>query len=226
MTATASAIRQGRKFDQVLTGAREVFMRMGYERASMDEIARAAGVSKATLYSYFPDKRHLFMEMYRTEILRLADGAVELSASELPPEAVLREAARRMIDFLTSDFAIAMYRICVTESPRFPEIGRAFYEIGPELGRARLGTYFRAAQARGELSIDDFDLAADQFFQLCQTTICDRMLCAVQTRFSEAEIARVVNGAAAMFLARYGTGHGRSGDLEDPLYLDRDTQRQ
>ncbi len=204
MTATASVIRQGRKFDQVLAGAREVFVEMGYERASVDEIARVAGVSKATLYSYFPDKRHLFTEVYRTEILRLADDAVELSGCDTPPEIVLRDAGQRMVAYLTSDFALAMYRICVNESPRFPEIGQAFYESGPELGRARLGAYFRAAQARGQLQIDDFDLAADQFFQLCQTTICDRMLCAVQMRFSDQEIARVVEGAVAMFLARYG----------------------
>ncbi len=204
MTATDSFIRQGRKFDQVLAGAREVFVSLGYERASVDEIARIAGVSKATLYSYFPDKRHLFTEVYRTEILRLADEAVELSSCDIPPERVLHEAAQRFVAFFTSEFALAMYRICVTESPRFPEIGQLFYETGPELGRARLGAYFRAAQAQGQLQIEDFDLAADQFFQLCQTTIGDRMRCAVQLEFSEAEKARVVDGAVAMFLARYG----------------------
>ncbi len=204
MTATASAIRQGRKFDQVLAGAREVFVEMGYERASVDEIARVSGVSKATLYSYFPDKRHLFTEVYRAEILRLADAAVELGSSDTPPELVLREAAQRMVAYLMSDFALAMYRICVSESPRFPEIGQLFYETGPELGRARLGAYFRTAQARGQLVIEDYDLAADQFLQLCQTTICDRILCGMQTRFSDAEIARVVDGAVDMFLARYG----------------------
>ncbi|WP_372674886.1 TetR/AcrR family transcriptional regulator, partial [Aquicoccus sp.] len=54
--AQAEINRSGRKFDQVLEGARKVFMADGFERASVDDIARAAGVSKATLYSYFPDK--------------------------------------------------------------------------------------------------------------------------------------------------------------------------
>lgn len=204
MTVTEAIIRQGRKFDQVLEGARTVFVEMGYERASVDEIARVAGVSKATLYSYFPEKRLLFSEVYRTEILRLADSAVELTDSSLPPERALRDAGRRMLAYLTSDFAQAMYRICVTESLRFPEIGRAFYETGPELGRERLGCYLRAACARGTLRIDDIDLAADQFFQLCQTTICDRLICGVQHSFTEAEINRTIEGAVAMFLARYG----------------------
>lgn len=203
MTIQTATIRQGRKFEQVLEGARKVFVAKGYARASVDEIARVSGVSKATLYSYFPEKRLLFTEMYRTEILRLADSAVELSCAN-PPETALRDAARRIIGFLTSDFALAMYRICVAESPRFPEIGQAFYESGPELGRARLGGYFAAMQSQGKMQFPDIDLAADQFFQLCQTTISDRMTCGIQTRFSEDEIARVSNGAVAVFMAAYG----------------------
>lgn len=204
-TVTTHKIRQGRKIGQVLEGARQVFIEMGYERANVDEIARVAGVSKATLYSYFPDKRQLFTEVYQTEILNLADAALDLLTPDAPPRQALHATALRLIDYLMSDFGIAMFRICVAEAPRFPEIGQAFYENGPELGRARLGAYFRQAVARGTLTIEDIDLAADQFFQLCQTTLCDRMLCGVQTAVTEAEIIRVADGAVDMFLARYAT---------------------
>ena len=202
MTASAQ-IKQGRKYDQVIEGARQVFVEQGFGRANVDDIARVAGVSKATLYSYFPDKRHLFIEVYRTEILRLADSALNMLAADVPPEQALRAAAERILGYLTSDFGLAMYRICVTESPHFPEIGRAFYESGPELGRARLGFYLRSAVERGALRIDDIDLAADQFFQLCQTTLCDRMICGVQMRFAPEDIGRTIEGAVSMFMARY-----------------------
>ena len=56
-----ATIKRGRKFDQVLEGARTVFLRDGYSGASVDDIATEAGVSKATLYSYFPDKQILFI---------------------------------------------------------------------------------------------------------------------------------------------------------------------
>ncbi|NBB96696.1 MAG: TetR family transcriptional regulator [Alphaproteobacteria bacterium] len=204
MTNTDFTIPQGRKVGQVLDGARAVFVARGYERASMDEIARAANVSKATVYSYFADKRELFTAMYRAEMLRLADSVVELTDFDIPPERAMYVAGQKMLEYLTSDFALAMYRICVAETPRFPEIGVAFYEGGPELGRARFGAYLREADARGLLRVEDIDLAADQFFQLCQTTVCDRMICGVQDTFGQAEIARVLDGAVATFMARYG----------------------
>lgn len=204
MAVLDTEIRQGRKFDQVLDGARRIFIAAGFERASMDEIARAAAVSKATLYAYFPDKAALFREVYRTEMLRLADSAMARLSGELTPERALRDAAHQIISYLMSDFAMAMYRICVGEAPRFPEIGQVFYENGPELGRLRFGAYLEDAVARGDYVIADIDLAADQFFQLCQTTICDRLICGVQTQFSDAEINRSIDGAVSMFLARYG----------------------
>jgi AcrR family transcriptional regulator len=203
MSTATARIKQGRKVDQVIDGARLVFMEQGYARASMDEIARVAGVSKATLYTYFVDKRALFSEMYRSEIQRVADGAVDVLLPDADPEIALSAAAERILAYLTSDFGLAMYRICVSESPRFPEIGAAFYESGPEMGRARLGAYLEAAVARGVLVIPDIDLAADQFFQLCQTTLCDRMICGVQHQFTEPEIARTIKGAVSMFLAAY-----------------------
>ena len=75
-TAAATPLRRGRKFDQVLAGAREVFLRDGFEGAVVDEIARQAGVSKATLYSYFPDKRLLFVEVAKQECRAQSDAAL------------------------------------------------------------------------------------------------------------------------------------------------------
>ncbi len=202
--ATAPQIRKGRKFDQVLEGARSVFLRDGFEGASVDDIARAAAVSKATLYSYFPDKRLLFMEVARQEFLRQADEALNLMNPQAPPEVMLPWAARRIIDFFTSDFGQRVFRICVAEIDRFPDIGHQFYESGPKLARARLGNYLRGACARGELRIEDIDLAADQFHELCKADLYLRSVCGYADQITEAEIARVIDGAVSMFLARYG----------------------
>ncbi len=68
----APAIRRGHNFAQVVAGARQVFLEHGFVGASVDEIARVTDVFKATLYSYFPDKRMLFVEFVRSEQMALA----------------------------------------------------------------------------------------------------------------------------------------------------------
>jgi TetR/AcrR family transcriptional repressor of mexJK operon len=74
-------IKKGRKFDQVIEGA-AVFLREGFEGASVDEIARDAGVSKATLYSYFPDKQHLFLAVLRPNARQQSEVELLLHAAD------------------------------------------------------------------------------------------------------------------------------------------------
>jgi hypothetical protein len=153
--------------------------------------------------SYFPDKRVLFVEIATQECRRQADEALELIDMTADPRLVLTQAAERMVGFLTSDLAQGVFRICVAESEKFPELGRAFYQSGPMLGRARLKQYFEQAIARGELRIDDLDLAADQFAELCKADLFPRMVFGISRSFTPEETARVIHGAVATFLARY-----------------------
>lgn len=198
-------VKRGRKFDQVLEGARDIFMSDGFEGASVDDIARAAGVSKATLYSYFPDKRLLFMEVAKTECIRQADSVVEKIDPDAPVAAILREAARQMVHFFTSDFGQRVFRLCVAESDRFPELGREFYNSGPALVRGRLIEFMECGIERGELAIDDLPLAADQFSELCKADLFPRLVFSMDTSFDDAQKKRIVEGAVKTFLAAYAT---------------------
>ncbi|MBS0123366.1 TetR/AcrR family transcriptional regulator [Thetidibacter halocola] len=203
MTAEA-LVRKGRKFDQVLDGAREVFLRDGFEGASVDDIARQAGVSKATLYSYFPDKRLLFMEVARAQCQHQADEALASFDLTRPPREALTRVAHTFLGFIFSDMGQRIFRMCVAESDRFPELGRNFYESGPMVMRRALTSYLTAAVARGELRIDDMALAADQFAELCKADLWPKLIFGLKTRFTEAEIDRIVDGAVETFMARYG----------------------
>jgi AcrR family transcriptional regulator len=204
MSETATLVRKGRKFDQVLAGAREVFMADGYEGASVDDIARAAGVSKATLYSYFPDKRLLFIEVATTECRHLAARTLELVEAGAGPRVALTTAAGQIVPFLLSEFVQQVFRICLAESDRFPELGRAFYAAGPENGRQRLEEYMACAVRRGELNIDDVTLAAEQFTELCKARLWTQAIFGIRRRFDQWEIDQVVSEAVETFLARYG----------------------
>lgn len=199
-----STVKRGRKFDQVLEGARDIFMSDGFEGASVDDIARAAGVSKATLYSYFPDKRLLFMEVARVECARQAETSLSGIDPKLPIADVLTHAARHMVNFFTSEFGQRVFRLCVAESDRFPDLGRAFYESGPAVVRAGLIAFMENGIKKGELVIDDLSLAADQFGELCKADLFPRLVFSMDKSFDDAQKQRIVEGAVTTFMARYG----------------------
>lgn len=197
-------ITRGRKFDQVLAGAREVFMRDGFEGANVDDIAKAARVSKATLYRYFPDKRLLFMEMAQLECQLQADHVMQTIDMSAPIADVLRDVCRQIVDFIMSDFGRSIFRICVGESSRFPELGQKFYASGPAMVRDRLIGLLESGMASHQLAIEDLNLAADQLTQLCKADLFDRMVFNISESFTPTEKDRIVNGAVTTFMARYG----------------------
>lgn len=195
-----------RKLDQLLDGARHVFMSEGYEGASVDAIAASAGVSKATLYSYFPDKRELFREVIDAECRKLAEQAFDFTHVSESPSVVLTRAATRLGQFMLSDFGRQIYRVSVAEANRFPELGNAFYEAGPELAHSRMTAYLGAATSRGELAIsaDEIGLAADQFARLCRPDQFYRVLLGLEQPPDADVIAAQAAEAVATFLARFG----------------------
>ena len=200
---TSTASPKGRKYEDVLGGAREIFLRDGFEGASVDDIARAAGVSKATLYSYFSDKRELFREVTRVECERMAETTLARIDFNAPPREVFTPAAHSLTRFLLSTFSLQMFRTCVAEAARFPELGQAFYQNGPEMGRARMVVYLKLAIERGQLHDVDPDMIAEQFSELCRARLWSRAIFGVQTSFSEVEIDEVANHAVETVLARF-----------------------
>ncbi|WP_282092094.1 TetR/AcrR family transcriptional regulator [Epibacterium ulvae] len=198
--------RTGRKFAQVLEGARVVFMAKGFEGASVDDIAKEAGVSKATLYSYFPDKRLLFSEVVRTECQRQceATGAGGDFHENHPPAESLYAGARMIIASYLSEISQQMFRICVAEATRFPELGELFYQSGPMIWRTDMRSYLQQATARGDMAVEDFDMAADQFIELCKADLLLRAVFLNETEFSEDEQHRVAAAAVDLFLAKHG----------------------
>ncbi|NNK77916.1 MAG: TetR/AcrR family transcriptional regulator, partial [Litoreibacter sp.] len=171
---------------------------------SVDLIAKEACVSKATLYSYFTDKRALFIAVTKEECLKQSDRAVQVDDEDIPIRDMLIKIGQSMMVFLTSSFAHRIFRICVAESDRFPELGREFYLSGPHLMVERLTQYFEIACDRGELCIDDVHLAAHQFQELMKADVFIKMVFNVIEKPEQEQIDRIVEGAVDLFLARYG----------------------
>ncbi|WP_420396431.1 TetR/AcrR family transcriptional regulator [Nioella sp.] len=196
-------LKKGRKFDQVIAGAREVFLREGFEGASVDQIARDAGVSKATLYSYFPDKQALFMAVLTSQCQMQSEQAMGIEILQRPVPEALYSIAHSFLNFLMSDFSIQVFRVCVAESNRFPELGRAFYDSGPKQVLDQIAAYLGSEKVAQELKIDDPYMAADQFLQLCRADMLLRKILNVETDSSPEQMDRIARESVATFLARY-----------------------
>jgi TetR/AcrR family transcriptional repressor of mexJK operon len=206
-TATKAGSRtegqpRNRKTEQLMQGARKVFMERGFEGASVDEIARAAGASKATLYSYFPDKRQLFTAVMQAGCRHQGVSLGRQSPDE-PIEVALRRVAGEFGSFVLSPGALEMFRTCIAEAGRFPELGQAFYEAGPGRARAQLVALLDEAVERGELAIEDTGLAADQFAALAKARVFLATLLGKTIDRDDPELVRVADEAVATFLARY-----------------------
>ena len=189
---------------QILAGARAAFLDLGFEGASVDEIARRARVSKGTLYNYFPDKRALFRAVIERECQEQAERTFSIEESQKPVQEALRGIARKYVEFLISPFAMGLFRIAVAESPRFPHLGRVFWDSGPDLGTRRLAQFLAVAKDRGELDIDDLELAAHQFTELCKARVFYKTLFGVGDPPSPVVRERYADAAADTFVRAYG----------------------
>ena len=90
--ATGHADDEGAKRRQIVDGARAMFLAQGFDAASMNDIARAAGVSKGTLYVYFKNKEELFEAIVEQECEAQAEGIFDLDPNDHDVEAVLTRA--------------------------------------------------------------------------------------------------------------------------------------
>ncbi len=169
----SSMTKPARAFDatnpilaRVLGAARTVFLRAGYQGASMDAIAREAGGSKGTLYAYFANKENLFAAVVADECRRQAAVLEKLDAERLPIGLALRQVGIWLIDFLLRPDVMALRRIVVAEAHHFPELGRTFFEHGPAKIQSMVAEFLGEPIVQRELNIPNTEIAAELFLVL------------------------------------------------------------
>ncbi len=150
------------KHDQILLAALEMFSEHGYELTSLDKIARAANVSKQTIYSHF-DSKVALLKAAIEEKCREAMVTGDALDYELPPEEFLNLYTARFLETFCAPGPIAMHRLCLAEADRHPELGESYYFAGPRPVMLAISHYLSEATKRGELSVSNPDMAATQF---------------------------------------------------------------
>jgi AcrR family transcriptional regulator len=187
---------------QILDGARKVFMDLGFDGASMNEIARSAGVSKGTLYVYFADKNRLFESIVEDEAVEQGKVAINLDLAR-DVETTLREFGRIYMELLCRPGGGSWIRTVMAIAERMPDVGRRYYVNVLEKAIKRLADYLRAHVAPGDLAIDDCQLAASQFMEVCKASLFLPFVFQAAPAPSAERIAEVVDSATRMFLAAY-----------------------
>ncbi len=188
----------------ILDGARGVFMAEGFGGASMDAIAEAAGVSKMTLYRYFDSKEALFaggIEGLCERILARDPGA---ALEDLPPREALTGFARRLLATVYAPETLALHRVVVAESARFPELGRLFYDSGPGRNIAALADYLASRRGDPRLAINDPWKAAEQFSELVRGYTHLRLLLGIEDVPDAAAREALIAEAVARFMGEGG----------------------
>ena len=198
----SSGEEQSAKRRQILDGARKVFMDLGFDGASMGEIARACGVSKGTLYVYFADKYHLFEAILEEEQSEQGKTAFNFEPGR-DVETTLRDFGRVYIGVLCRPGGGSAIRTVMAIAERMPEVGRRYYENVLDLNITRLATYLEAHVKSGDLTIADCRLAASQFMMVCQAGLFLPFVFQAEPAPPPARINEVAESAVRMFLAAY-----------------------
>lgn len=116
-----------RKRDALVGAALRAFLDEGYAGSSVNRIAASAGVSIKTLYRHFDDKDDLFIAVIQSAC-SMATDTTDPPWFDAPPLAGLTEAGAEHLRRVLSDEQLALYRVIVRESQRFPDLGRRYQQ--------------------------------------------------------------------------------------------------
>ena len=148
------------KAEQILRGAIPEFLKNGYACTSMDKVAKAAGVSKQTLYSHFTDKEGLFTAL----VQRMATKKYNFVCSqplEGEPKQVLRNLADRILTENINDSEyLEFVRLIIAESGNYPDLSKLFLN---QVAKPAVEIVAKYLQENPELNLEDPEATARIF---------------------------------------------------------------
>jgi AcrR family transcriptional regulator len=167
-SSRSTSPRALRKREQILSGAQHLFLMQGYAGTSTDAIAKTAGISKETLYAYYPNKEALFSAVLQHLVDVLADEQfAEIEQTMLVSGETFRQAlidlAQRIIRNAMQPDYLALVRIIIAESTRVPQLGTLFRSSIPMRGLAYLSGLLEHARERKLVEFEGVEVTARMF---------------------------------------------------------------
>lgn len=188
----------------IIAEARRAFMSSGYAAARIEPVARAAGVSTATLYGYFPSKEHLFEAVIADASADFAVRMRAVGAAEGSARERLAGFATAYAEFMGDAFVRSVFRLVMAERPRFRDVAMTFFERGRSDFGAPLIRVLVELDKAGELRIDKPSWAAGQLMGMVEHPVFFMPLVTGDEIHPARPISQIAADAVETFLARYG----------------------
>ena len=183
------------KAGAILEAARRLFTANGFDGASMDQIAAAAGVSKLTVYSHYGDKDTLFAAVVSSYCEQNLPHSIFESAPGIPIRERLIEVGRVFFAFISSPEAVAGHRMLCSPRTADTQLPAKYWEAGPGRVQRAFSELLRRRAANGDLEIPDATIAARQFLALVKGEQHARLVlgCCDRDHDPEAHVAAAVD---------------------------------
>lgn len=208
MLIGAGLKRSGHKREEILGAARALFLRQGYADAGMEVVSRAAGVSTATLYAYFPSKADLFKAIVMETVSGIAAPVREAVRTKGDARTRLTALAIAYTTFFSRPDTRAMFRIVTSERRRFEDVAEYFLQSArDELGGAAIAVINDLVKT-GEIRVEKSSWAAGQLLGMLDHVTLVLGLSAGDEVRSRRPIRDIAGDAVETFLARYGSRAG------------------
>ncbi len=188
----------------IITAATRLFLKNGFGSTSMDDIARAAKVTKQTVYSHFKNKDRLFGDIIAAECMKHSPNEAMLSDAALPIEQLLFRVGKGFLEMISDPKGLAIHRLVMSEAERKPKLAKLFYETGPKRMNDLLTDYLARQNTRGVLHIQNPASAASYFYSLLKGRYHLRMALKVKPLPTRAELDRHVKETVTVFMHLYG----------------------
>ena len=204
MLVGAGLKRSGHKREEILGSARNLFLRQGYADAGMEVVARAAGVSTATLYAYFPSKADLFKAIVLETVSGIAAPVREAVRTKGDARSRLVALAVAYATFFSRPDTRAMFRMVTAERRRFEDVAEYFLQSArDELGGAAISVINDLVKT-GELRVEKPSWAAGQLLGMLDHATLTLGLAAGDEVRPARPLRDIAAEAVETFLARYG----------------------
>ncbi|AEC19584.1 transcription regulator protein [Pusillimonas sp. T7-7] len=189
--------------DAIMNVALEIFREVGFDAASMSQIAARVGGSKATLYNYFSSKEELLLEAMLHSAGKHADDVLKLLQTEGDFVTQLHRFVTSLLKLINAPDTVEILRVAISVGGT-TDIGRRFYENGTHQVWTTIANTLQEEIKKGTLRDVDTDMMAMHLRCLCEAEIIRNLLGSYH-RMSAAEAQRKAECIVEIFLHAYGT---------------------